>query len=631
MSTPLDTSFGDGDIIEVEHVKQYAVPLNDLESGKAFYRAATGDGSPYEVSFRKQDSTNEEGHFLESLTAGQVVVFKANVDSPATGTSLSILFEDGSTGTASGDIPLFAGGVQLGEEEIKADQIVVAVYNDTVPARFDVVGVAGSAGGGAGELNDLTDVVVSSPASGQVLKYNGTEFANAAMNVSDVSGLQTALDDKLSGDLAGEPNGLAELDENGKVPLSQLPPLGEGPQGPQGDPGPTGPKGDPGDPGDTGPTGAAGPKGDTGDVGPSGPQGSKGDTGDTGPAGPKGDTGDIGPAGPQGEVGPQGIQGPPGETGPVGPQGLQGETGPKGDTGDIGPAGPQGIQGETGPTGATGATGATGSQGPQGLTGATGPQGLRGLTGATGPQGPQGLQGNTGPQGIQGPPGPSSVTGSGGSNRLAIWSGSSTLTSDSGIYRSGGTLYASGFYSTNNRFYTSGRLYVQNLGNNGGGVATYWNSSTQELFYQYSRGAHKKDIKSISTTIEQLMAWRAVEFTWKDAFGGEEDIGLIAEEVASVFPRAAFYDEAWEYTNEQTGEYVVNQDGTPKKFPGTNVPAGVRYEKAWVPMLAAVQDFYKRFQEEQMRTSRLAANLENALNRVAALEIRLSALEQAFE
>jgi hypothetical protein len=62
----------------------------------------------------------------------------------------------------------------------------------------------------------------------------------------------------------------------------------------------------------------------------------------------------------------------------------------KGDQGDTGPQGP---------TGATGATGPTGPTGPQGNDGATGPQGPQGDPGPTGPQGPQGNDGAQGPSG----------------------------------------------------------------------------------------------------------------------------------------------------------------------------------------------------------------------------------------
>lgn len=79
-----------------------------------------------------------------------------------------------------------------------------------------------------------------------------------------------------------------------------------GPQGPQGDTGPTGatgPAGPQGDPGPTGATGPQGPQGDPGATGPQGPQGDPGPTGATGPQGSQGDTGATGPQGPQGDPG----------------------------------------------------------------------------------------------------------------------------------------------------------------------------------------------------------------------------------------------------------------------------------------------------------------------------------------
>jgi hypothetical protein len=94
-----------------------------------------------------------------------------------------------------------------------------------------------------------------------------------------------------------------------------------GPQGPQGLPGDTGPQG---------PVGPAGPQGLTGATGPHGPQGPQGLTGDTGPQGPQGPQGLPGDTGPQGPVGPEGPQGLTGATGPQGPIGPEGPQGPAG-------------------------------------------------------------------------------------------------------------------------------------------------------------------------------------------------------------------------------------------------------------------------------------------------------------
>ena len=164
MSTKFIDDFDDDGthVIEAEHVKQYAEPVNDLESGKAFYRVATGTGNPYQVSFRKVDSTGGKGHYIEPttgsdapLSAGQMVVFKANVSSPSGGASLSLLLEDGSSGVSSGNIPLNVADNQVDEDQIKAGQIIVAIYNDTSTPRFDVVGVSVESGG----LTSPVDIV----------------------------------------------------------------------------------------------------------------------------------------------------------------------------------------------------------------------------------------------------------------------------------------------------------------------------------------------------------------------------------------------------------------------------------------------------------------------------------------
>ena len=66
-------------------------------------------------------------------------------------------------------------------------------------------------------------------------------------------------------------------------------------------------------------TGNAGAQGPAGPTGPQGPQGAQGQTGAIGPNGPAGPAGPTGPAGPAGATGPQGPQGEQGPTGPLNP------------------------------------------------------------------------------------------------------------------------------------------------------------------------------------------------------------------------------------------------------------------------------------------------------------------------
>ena len=178
-----------------------------------------------------------------------------------------------------------------------------------------------------------------------------------------------------------------------------------GPQGPQGDPGPTGMTGPQGPQGDPGLAGAQGPQGDPGPMGMTGAQGPQGDPG------PMGMTGAQGPQGDPGPVGTTGAQGPQGDPGPMGMTGAQG---PQGDPGPVGMTGAQGPQGDPGPMGMTGAQGPQGDPGPMGMTGAQGPQGDPGPTGMTGAQGPQGDPGADGNGVLSGSGSPSAMIGADG-------------------------------------------------------------------------------------------------------------------------------------------------------------------------------------------------------------------------
>ena len=65
----------------------------------------------------------------------------------------------------------------LATGDILAGQILCLAYDGT---SFQVIGSnsSGGGGGGATNLDGLTDVVISTPATGQVLKFNGTAWVN---------------------------------------------------------------------------------------------------------------------------------------------------------------------------------------------------------------------------------------------------------------------------------------------------------------------------------------------------------------------------------------------------------------------------------------------------------------------
>ena len=299
------------------------------------------------------------------------------------------------------------GGIVKGDvTKLNFSGATVGVAGDT--ATITITG-GGGTGGGASILDDLTDVVLSGVTTGQVLKFNGTNWVNAADNTGTTI---TSLDDIGDVDLTGVASGLI-LGYNG---TNWVPVANSGAPGPQG------------------PAGAAGPAGATvssasvsggtltltlsdgssvtvsGSVaGPAGPQGPTGATGATGSAGVSVtaatvsvtgrllitlSSGSVVDAGSVAGISSATVNG-------SGDLILTKQDGTTINAGSvIGPAGPQGIQGATGATGAQGIQGVSVSNavvdglgflqistddgnvfnagsvvGPQGATGPQGPAG----------------------------------------------------------------------------------------------------------------------------------------------------------------------------------------------------------------------------------------------------------------
>jgi hypothetical protein len=239
----------------------------------------------------------------------------------------------------------------------------------------------------------------------------------------------------------------------------------------------------------------------------------------------------IGPPGAQGTTGAgtQGAQGVQGLTG-AGTQGSQGITG-------AGTQGAQGIQGLTGAgtQGSQGITGA-GTQGAQGIQGLTGSQGTQGLQGITGSQGTQGIQGRQGVQGIQGLQGIQSLQGlqgiTGSQGTSGGGGGSVTIADDT---TTNATRYI-GFVSA-----TSGTATTLNVSS----TKLYFNPSTgtlnATLFNSLSDETLKTDLTKIDGAVSLINKIQGFRFKWKE--GGEDSMGVSAQEVEQVFPELVSNDE----------------------------------------------------------------------------------------
>jgi hypothetical protein len=79
------------------------------------------------------------------------------------------------------------------------------------------------------------------------------------------------------------------------------------------------------------------------------------------------------------------------------------------------------------------------------------------------------------------------------------------------------------------------RLQLPTTANNGGrALANAWLSGSSMRW--------KEDIRPIPNALEKALALRGVNFRWKPEYGGTEDIGFLAEEVARVVPEVVAYE-----------------------------------------------------------------------------------------
>ncbi|MBX3170114.1 MAG: hypothetical protein KF760_22100 [Candidatus Eremiobacteraeota bacterium] len=180
MSSPLsDNTINTGDVIEAEHITQLFPILAELEDGQAFYRDDVGAADAYQVNF---DGSPDNQNQFAAYKKGMLVVFKA----ANANTGASTLQVVGPGGALTAKSLVRAGGSALSPGDIAANQMVAAVYNDASGGRFEMLGGVG--GSSVAALNDLTDVAISSPSPGQVVRYNGSSFVNAAPAASDLSG-----------------------------------------------------------------------------------------------------------------------------------------------------------------------------------------------------------------------------------------------------------------------------------------------------------------------------------------------------------------------------------------------------------------------------------------------------------
>jgi hypothetical protein len=130
------------------------------------------------------------------------------------GNNLSI-DANGVLSAAAGALPIASTTVLGG---VKVDGTTITINAGGV---ISAIGGGGS-GGGAANLNQLTDVAISNPFPGQVLRFDGTEFVNSRLSYPDLENLPTIPDPQVQSDWNAI-SGLGVILNKPTIPAAQVP------------------------------------------------------------------------------------------------------------------------------------------------------------------------------------------------------------------------------------------------------------------------------------------------------------------------------------------------------------------------------------------------------------------------
>lgn len=101
---------------------------------------------------------------------------------------------------------------------------------------------------------------------------------------------------------------------------------------------------------------------------------------------------------------------------------------------------------------------------------------------------------------------------------------------------------------------------------------------------------HKSNVEDLVFDKEAFFNLRPVSYRWKEAHGGLEDIGLIAEEVEQHMPNMVNYSYKRTYIDETTGELLRDSMGVPVVDTTQLQPWGVDYRKIAIYLMALARE-----------------------------------------
>ena len=125
----------------------------------------------------------------------------------------------------------------------------------------------------------------------------------------------------------------------------------------------------------------------------------------------------------------------------------------------------------------------------------------------------------------------------------------------------------------------------------GSGFYQVWMNSSLQFMRNTSSKRFKKNVRNLGPALSQLLQLRAVTYRLRDPSNTDTHVGMIAEEVAELFPMVVSYED--------------DDEGHPQ-------PYGINYDQLVVPAIKAIQ-------EQQALIERLQAQVTDLTAQVVAL------------
>jgi hypothetical protein len=152
-------------------------------------------------------------------------------------------------------------------------------------------------------------------------------------------------------------------------------------------------------------------------------------------------------------------------------------------------------------------------------------------------------------------------------------------------------------------------------------------ATSGQLINLSTSSIHFKDnVENMEFDREAFLQLRPVNFRWKEYYGGHQDVGLIAQEVAETFPALASWSH--KYTHLDNGELLLDTAGTPVVDTTQLEVSGVRYHKLPVYLLALVQGQQQELNELRQQVQQLTEQVSGCCADISGPMHRLDGSDQ---